>query len=179
MIQTQIQGMDELLRRLRRGRDTLMPRIGRTLGMTLDEAVLWARQQRLSGPRPTVLQARSGRLRASFAATVRPGSHAIVAQLGFINQRPIYAGVHEFGAVIRPKRARFLAIPLRYGLGGPRGLPNTFVRGRVIYQNTSGRAVPMFLLASQVTIPARPVFRPTWYRFRPRLLERLHEQLAL
>ena len=179
MIDIETRRLDRLSRRLQVAQTTLMPRMNLVLRYTIEEAVLWARQQRLSGPPPNILRARTGRLRASFAGYTRVGNNTTVAQLGFINNRPIYAGVHEFGATIRPKNARFLAIPLQPGLGRPRGLPNTFIQGRVIYQNVSGSARPMFALASQVTIPARPVLRPTWYRFQPILLARLREQLTL
>lgn len=79
-----------------------------------------------------------------------------------------YMAVHEEGAVIRAKRARYLTIPLPAALDS-RGLPlkpsardwpNTFVgtsrRGNVLIFQRRGRAiVPLYLLRRSVVMPAR------------------------
>jgi hypothetical protein len=163
MLSVSITGADALRERLERMRRELMPRMQSVMNSTLSEAANWARMQRLSGPYPYVLQARTGRLRESFSANIRPGARVIVGQFGFINNRPIYAGVHEYGAVIRARPGRFLRfIPVG-------NIPLVMRGGR-------GRRSP-FVFAKQVTIPARPVLRPTWARFRPLLIERLARQL--
>lgn len=69
------------------------------------------------------------------------------------------AHVHQFGAVIRPKRAKVLALPYPGVKGRPadyRGV-KTFVRGKTIYQATGKGLRPLFFFKDEVTIPARPM----------------------
>ncbi|RJR27770.1 hypothetical protein C4561_01560 [candidate division WWE3 bacterium] len=71
----------------------------------------------------------------------------------------IYAAVHQFGAVIRPVRAKALTIPLPNARPGSsaRDYSNTFVAKGVIFQKTAkGEAIPLFKLLLSVRIPSRP-----------------------
>ena len=108
-----------------------------TVQATANDAVTWARTQRLSGPGPRVLQARTGQLRASFRATVRQRGEVTEAHVGFLAPHaPFWAWVHEEGATIRPRQAQFLTIPLAGVTGRAGDYADTFVRGRVLYQRT-------------------------------------------
>jgi hypothetical protein len=179
-----------------------------SLRSVLKDAVSYARQQHLSGGSPTALHPRSGDLRNSFWYEVVPGSAAeVTARLGFIRgpsggvQRqtnPLrYAFTHEFGATIRPVRGQYLRIPTNnvktpagrikaaYNVDDARTIPNTIVRrsasGQLAIWEVSpgGRKLKaLFWLVRQVTIPPRPVLKPTWARFRPRLLEAIQKGLA-
>jgi hypothetical protein len=174
--------LTSLLTGLRQWRTQLRPRITQTVQTTADEAVDWARTQRLSGPRPQVLQARTGQLRSSFRATVQQRGATTEAHVGFLApEAPFWAIVHEEGRMganaIRPRHARFLTIPLGGTTGRARDYSSTFVRGRVIYQRTAGGDRPLFLLVGQVEIPPRPVVGPTFTRYAPLLLQRLAEML--
>lgn len=90
-----------------------------------------------------------------------------------------YARIHEEGGIIRPTRAKFLAIPLQAaktaaGVGravSPRDFKDTFVRKGIIWQRiekgkrapkgassnlaTRGKIVPLFVLKRQVKIEPR------------------------
>lgn len=173
-------GLDGLIHQLERRRTTLMPRVARTLATQLEEGVLWARTQRLSGPPPAVLQARTGRLRATFRQETTTQGTTVVGRFGFLApERPFWTWVQEYGATIRPRRARSLTIPLGDTLGRARDYPDTFLRGQILYQRTAGGGViPRFLLRRQVTIPARPVLQPAWARLDPILIARLLQVAA-
>jgi len=80
----------------------------------------------------------------------------------------VYGPTHEFGAVIKPKRARYLTIPLPAAMtpagvarGPARSFEGTFIKrskagNLVIYQHQGkGKILPLFLLKKQVEIPAR------------------------
>jgi phage gpG-like protein len=70
-----------------------------------------------------------------------------------------YARIHHEGGVIRPKNAKYLAIPLtaKAKLSRPRDYPvQTFLAKGVIFEKTDGKPIPIYALKKQVTIPARP-----------------------
>ena len=67
---------------------------------------------RLSGPTsPSSVSVRSGQLRNALQWRVTDEG-ARVRLVVFVDQRVIYARIHEFGGTIVPKKARALAIPL-------------------------------------------------------------------
>lgn len=74
-----------------------------------------------------------------------------------------YAVIHEFGGVIIPKNAKFLAIPVGNLVGSPR-LHDLNVaqtrNGQYVLVDQSGQV--QYLLRQQVVIPARPYLRPAW-----------------
>lgn len=68
-----------------------------------------------------------------------------------------FAAVHHFGATIRPKRAKYLAIPYPGVSGRPREYKNTFFAKRSMFQSQeSGPPKPLFMLKDEVVIPKRP-----------------------
>lgn len=76
-----------------------------------------------------------------------------------------YAAIHEFGGVIKPKSAKFLAIPITAAAktyAKPRDFPDKlhFIPGSSggILANREGEA--QYILRSSVTIPAHPYLRP-------------------
>lgn len=90
------------------------------------------------------------------------------------------AGVHEFGATIRPKSSQYLTIPLPAAqtpagvLRQPaRSYTNAFVfrskAGNLILARKSGKGIePLFVLKREITIPPRLEFQKSWdsERFR-------------
>lgn len=67
------------------------------------------------------------------------------------------AAVHHFGATIRPKRAKYLAIPYPGVTGRPRDYKNTFFAKKSMFQSQEdGTVKPLFMLKDEVKIPARP-----------------------
>ena len=75
-----------------------------------------------------------------------------------------YAAIHQFGGVIRPKRGKYLAIPVTreaYRAGSPRnfGKPLSFrigPRGGVMIEKRARSEVVHYILTKQSVIPARP-----------------------
>lgn len=71
-----------------------------------------------------------------------------------------YARIHHEGGVIKPKNAKYLAIPItaQAKLYKPRDYPGqTFIAKGVIFLKVDGgKPVPLYVLKKQVTIPARP-----------------------
>lgn len=79
-----------------------------------------------------------------------------------------YAGIHEFGGVIKPKTGKFLAIPIRKELKGksPReiqGLEFIPLKGSspILAKIVNEKVTPYFLLKRSVTIPERSFLRST------------------
>jgi hypothetical protein len=113
------------------------------------------------------LKVRSGHLRRSIHYQVIERSKQLIAVIGSgvgIGERVKYANIQETGGVIRPKRGKYLTVPLdaartRAGAsrGSARDFPNTFVRNNIIYQKTGKKTiVPLFALVRSVTIkPSR------------------------
>lgn len=120
---------------LRRGREALeQPNITYAVR---DGALILARGIDRRAPR------RSGRLARSFQVSpVSATEYTVGSDL-------IYAPVHEFGAVIFPRRRRFLRF---------------VIAGRVIF-------------AKKVTIPARPYVEPTFVEDGQRALDRVAERI--
>jgi len=103
-----------------------------------------------------------------------------------------YGWVHEYGPmVIRPRTARYLAIPLPAALTPagvlrkpPRAWTNTFVRfggfsgSGTIFQQRRNMVVPLFRLKRQVTIPQRRWAKPAVDQTLPQLKERVQKALV-
>jgi phage gpG-like protein len=87
-----------------------------------------------------------------------------------------YAGVHQYGAVIRPKKGKYLAIPLTVvakRAGSPRSYPGK-LSPRISRKTGKGVLVDeatdlaQYALVPEVTVPARP-----FLGFGPVLIDRI------
>jgi phage gpG-like protein len=133
-----------------------------------------------------VLHSRTGRLKGTIqgAVEVKGDTVEAIARVGGGGVGTVpYASIHENGGVIRPKRGRFLAIPMGPALRGgkeggagmwPRDIPGLkFVpikggaQGMLVQRMTSGKGkkareewVPWFHLVRSVTMPRRPYLAP-------------------
>lgn len=132
-----------------------------------------------------VLRARTSRLRNSAQGTVESKGDRVeyVARVGGGGVGAVpYASIHELGGTIRPKRGRFLAIPMGPALRGgkkdgnslwPRDIPGLrFVpikggaQGLLVQRMAVGRSktktelVPWFHLVRSVRMPKRPYLAP-------------------
>jgi hypothetical protein len=101
------------------------------------------------------------------------------------------AGVHEFGATIKPKSAKYLTVPLPAALDG-KGVPkkqsarewdNTFVAqskagNLIIFRRRGSQVVPLYVLKSSVTIPPRLGMRKTLDAGVPYFVERAMDSLV-
>ena len=113
------------------------------------------------------LYVRSGRLVKALRRSVVIRGRKLPDVKGSI-RLPDYALTHEEGRVIRAKRAKYLAIPLRAALDnngiekrrGPRAWENTFTvktkRGHLFVAHKRGKKIEMlYLLKKSVRIPER------------------------
>lgn len=75
-----------------------------------------------------------------------------------------YAAIHEFGGVVRPKNAKYLAIPVGSYTGSPRKYSDLRVlmtsNGNLVLVDASKKI--QYVLKSSVEIPARPYMRPAF-----------------
>lgn len=99
--------------------------------------------------------------------------------------------VHETGAVITAKRAKYLAMPMMEALdsrglprkSGPRAWRDTYVArsaagNLIIFQKrTGGKVVPLYLLKKKVTIPRRLGMRETFESMVPYFTAKAIRQL--
>lgn len=163
-------GLEYFAKNLSQGTTKLGPVVGRQLQFMLD-AVVSAMEQRHGNPwpatTPTSLSVRSGAGLKSIKDSVK----IIGSTLNDIRGE-IGAGfpmsVHENGAIIRAKKAKYLTIPLPAALDS-HGLPlkksardwdNTFVaksrKGNLlIFRKELSKIVPLYVLKKEVKIPPR------------------------
>ena len=114
--------------------------------------------KRLSGQ---VLKERSARLKNSL--THQENNETLEISAGGGPGEVDYANIHQYGGVIKPKRAKALTIPFP---GGPadRRVPlrasdfeDTFIAKGIIFQDLGKEnIVPLFILKKSVTIEASP-----------------------
>lgn len=162
----------------------------RAMTESLELVSATTRREFLSGPYPTHLEPRTGRLRASLRRGDRDNIFRVAAQgsqiTGEFGTSVVYARIHEVGGVITPKHGQYLAIPtgfaktsggvLKTAYNRPlRQIPNTFLLrtrgGLMLWERLSGRgggrrrlsevARPLFRLVRRVVIPARPYLAPS------------------
>lgn len=112
------------------------------------------------------------RMNFTVRDTIEPDSSSII-RIRFhqsLRHKVPYAGIHEFGGTIKPKRRQWLTIPMDTILDSrgvatitARDVPNKFFarRGDNLYMfNADEPRRPYFLLKKEVRIPARPYYRP-------------------
>ena len=118
-------------------------------------------KQNISGP---ILKVVTGHLRQSIGSKVEFSKKEIKGIIGSgvrTGNRVVYADILEKGGVIKPKKAKFLTIPIGENKTKTekiayraRDFENTFIRKGIIFQNLGkGKIRPFFLLKSSVTIP--------------------------
>ncbi|CAA2141482.1 hypothetical protein [Hyphomicrobium sp. ghe19] len=136
------------------------------------------------------LSRRSGKLVASILSSVTvTGTHydEIKGYIGAAFPGP----VHEYGATIRPKTAKFLTVPLPAALN-PNGTPkkksarewqNTFVArtkagNLVIFQKTGTQIIPLYVLRTMVKIKPRLGMQETISAGLPYFVDRAADQIV-
>lgn len=75
-----------------------------------------------------------------------------------------YAALHEFGGVVRPKTAKYLAVPVGSYKGSPSKHQDLKIRitnaGNLVMVDPSGRV--QYVLKTSVMVPAQPYLRPAF-----------------
>lgn len=155
----------------------------------LGEALRYMVRTYLSGQRTTrtTLAKRSGRLIRSFRWAVKTTPSSAEGRLYQLRntRASVYGPVHEFGATIRPRRARALTIPLN---AEARARPARQIRGLFLIRSKKGNLLlvrktadgvePFFLLRDEVRIPRRPYVAPTARKFIPIARQRTRAAVA-
>jgi len=143
-----------------------------------------------AGVFPGTLSKRSGSLNASL----NPNRIKITGTddtIGVSFTLTGIAAVHEKGATITPKKAKYLTVPLPAALTG-RGVPrkpnarawkNTFVlkskKGNllIMQKRKRGELVPLYVLKKKVTIPKRLAFEPAFLSGRDFLADKIAQDV--
>lgn len=178
-----VTGLNETIQTLKAAPSRIPQTIASIVRRRLEEAVQYGRTRYLTGGTTSDrLAARTGRLRSSFAYTLSQQGTTTYGRLGYLNNPPSWASVHEgapdgrTSTTIRPRRAQYLAIPLTdeaRQVGSPRQYPEALFARRsrrgnlLLFQRQGNTITPIYLLASEVVIPARPAVRPTVERYTP------------
>lgn len=129
------------------------------------------------------LHNRTGRLRGSFNITSE-GKDLNTWQMAEFTTSP-YAKIHEHGGQIRPRSAKYLAVPLPAARtkggdtrGGPRSFANTFFAkskaGNLILFQNQGKGkkpLPLFVMKKQVTLKPRLGFFEEWTAHQKKRIE--------
>jgi hypothetical protein len=188
------QGLSALAKEL----DASWDGAARTLSKELQDflnSVAEALAKRHSGAWPggtgeKTLSRRSGKLVASILGSVQVTGTTYDDIKGYIGAA-FPGGVHEYGATIRPKTAKFLTVPLPAALNS-NGTPkkksarewrNTFVArtkngNLVIFQKTGTQIVPLYVLKTIVKIKPRLGMRETLSAGLPYFVDRAADQIV-
>jgi hypothetical protein len=174
---------------------SLAPVLRRELKNYLD-TVAEAMAQRHGNPWPggtttSSLSRRSGALIAAIKDSVKITGTTFATIEGRIGVPLIYGSVQESGATIRPKRAKYLTVPLPAALNpdgtpkkrGARDWDNTFViRSKngslLIVQKVGDQIVPLYVLRTEVTIPPRLQLGKTLQTGLPYFVDRSVEAMV-
>ena len=187
-------GLDALGRSLGRDLDRSAPVLARELKTFLEAvAEAMARRHGTAWPGGTTdrtLSRRSGGMIASIRESVTVSGDRLADIEGGIGGAP-YLRTHEHGATIRPKKAKYLAIPLPEALNpdgtprvaSPRQWKNTFVaRSRngnlLIFQKRGRHIVPLYVLKREVRIRPRLGLGDTLRAGLPYFVDRAMDRMA-
>jgi hypothetical protein len=120
------------------------------------------------GTSANTLSARSGALIQSIEDSIGVTGTTPSTVQGTIGSKLPYARIQEYGGTIVPKNGKYLAIPLDAALNqqgiplrpGPRFWTNTFVAkskagNLLIFQKRGAGIIPLYVLKTSVTLPAR------------------------
>lgn len=179
-------GMVEVSREMRKALEHVYAKLEQTHGSG------WPTGGAPFGTSPGKLSRRSGQGLRSIKDSIsvsEPGVNSTRSLTGQISTGRLT--VHETGAVITAKRAKYLAMPMMEALdsrgqprkSGPRAWRDTYVaRSRagnlIIFQKrTGGKVVPLYLLKKKVTIPQRLRLRETFDSMVPHFTAKAIRQL--
>lgn len=187
-------GLDALNRAMGRDLDRSAPVLARELKTFLEGvAEAMARRHGTAWPGGTsdrTLSRRSGGLIASIKDSVTVKGQRLADIEGGIGGA-FYLRTHEHGATIRPKKAKYLAIPLPEALdadgtpkvASPRQWKNTFVKqskngNLLIFQKRGRHIVPLYVLKREVRIRPRLGLGDTLRTGLPYFVDRAMDRMA-
>jgi len=136
----------------------------------------------------SVLHVRTGHMWRNVGWTIR-GDSEMIGEVGTgvgFAKNVVYARIHEHGGDITPKKTRALTIPLPGVKGVAKNYGKLFIlkkEGRAFLAKKEGGFIKrlfgkgsvkaLFLLATRVTIPARPYAKPVMDKRGPILEQRI------
>jgi len=160
----EVYGAEQVAKNMRAARDAMIKARVYKMRDAVNYVKNYIKKSKLTGG---VLHKRSGLLRKSILSAIDTRGAQVTGRVypGIGGKYPPYGAVHEKGKTIRPKKAKYLKIPLdpaMQTLAGRKLYPKrdeTFVKGNMIYMKDTGK--PVFVLKSSVRIPARPYMAPS------------------
>jgi phage gpG-like protein len=128
----------------------------------LKRAVLTGGVVVLTAARQNILAQALWKTRALSRSLHQEGTEATATSAQtLIGTNLVYAALHEYGGIVTPKNAKYLAIPVNGATGSPRDRADLKLikarSGSLVLVDESG---VQFVLKDSVTIPARPYLRP-------------------
>jgi phage gpG-like protein len=102
---------------------------------------------------------KSGTTLVQSSHLIKSIRHYVKADSVTIGTNLVYARILHEGGIIKPRRAKYLAIPLSplAAVHKPRDFANTFIsKGIIFLAQDAGDPIPLYALKKQVVIPARP-----------------------
>jgi len=161
VIEFKFEGGDRLIKALRNKGSAISRNLYPTMQTITQRLRADIVSKKLSG---NPLKRRTGRLAQSITSLVTRTEKDIIGRVG-TNVK--YARLHEYGGEIKPKRAKWLTIPLAaaktpagVARGRARDFENTFFKfssagNLILFQRRGDNIIPLFLLKKSVTIPKR------------------------
>lgn len=154
MLQLRVEGTDRLQQHLQK----LLRTIPETAAAAMRRAAYIVETRAKVNLNNNVLKVDTGALRSSVKTDIKQDK--LAAEVG---TNLVYGPIHEFGGIVRPVRARMLAIPLARQKGSPRNEAGLFLirsrAGNLLLMNRKG---PRWVLKEQVRIPRRPWLEPAY-----------------
>ena len=178
MLKFEIRNLDGVLREIQAMKEPLLTAAKEGLLKAMKQVAQDAR----SNVDSTFSKNSTGRLRSAIEAGVTEEGGALTGFVRVDEKTAPYASAQEWGATIRPRRSKYLTVPLR---GTPRQpastFPNTFVR-RVheklfLFQKNGKNIRALFVLKKEVKIPKRPFMEPALEKNRDAILETVEREI--
>lgn len=101
----------------------------------------------------------SGKTLSESTRLMRSITYHVEGDTVIVGTNVVYARIHHEGGVIKPKRAKYLAIPLtkEAAVMKPRDWTDTWIKlGIIMHKGADGEPEALYCLVKSVTIPARP-----------------------
>lgn len=165
--------------------DTLPNRKKESLRKTLSEARDYGRSL-------IRRQFKSPRFERSFGfSKLRTRGKGAEAKFGYVlGKRAFLGNFYEESVTIRPRKKQHLWVPIgvnRTRRGRGRMSPREAISaGAFVQRSTAGNLIafrgsdkrPIFVLKDSIRTDRRPIFAPTWNRFRPQVLTNLERDIV-
>lgn len=165
------------------------------MGTALKNVAIMTHQRLVANVSNRLLRRRTGNLAKSMqwrVATTNAGTAAYIGANVLSGRRIPYANILETGGTIRPKKSKFLTMPLPAAMTGAgvtkypsaRDYPNTFVArsdsGKLMIFQKQGkkRILPLFMLLKKVEIRPHRYLSTTLAQVKPRIFQIMNATIS-